>query len=98
MMIDNSLTALSLNQTPKLDDTKNDKALKEQTDNFESVILKQILDESTQKSDFFFGSGVGSDIYKSMYNDTLSKEVSGDFGYSKLLFDFLTQNSNKGIS
>lgn len=71
---------------------RNDVALKEQTDNFEAVFLKMVLDKSLQTENHLIPKGVGEDIYKSMYNDALSKDLSGRFGFSEMLFDFLKQN------
>jgi Rod binding domain-containing protein len=56
-----------------------------------------MLDIAMSESDAFFPKGAGSKIYKSMYNDTISKNISGGFGYSKLLFNFLVEKQNKTI-
>ncbi|MDQ1340903.1 MAG: peptidoglycan hydrolase FlgJ [Campylobacterota bacterium] len=71
--------------------SENEKKLKEQTDSFESLILKQMLDIAMEDKNSLFEKGTGSHIYQSMYHDTLSKELSGGFGYSELLFNFLTK-------
>jgi peptidoglycan hydrolase FlgJ len=73
----------------KLKGSKDDAKLKEQTDAFESLFVKQILDEGMKMNDTLFPKSAGSDIYKSMYTDTISKSMTGGFGYSKLLFDYL---------
>ncbi len=92
MNIDNSLNLMNLNDK-KIDvKAKNDKALKEQTDNFEAMFIKILLDKSLQSENHLIPKGVGEDIYKSMYNDALSKDLSGGFGFSKMLFDFLKRN------
>ena len=93
MKIDNSLNLMSLNNK-KLENvnSKDDIALKEQTDNFEAVFLKIVLDKSLKTENHLFPKGVGEDIYKSMYNDALSKDLSGGFGFSQMLFNFLKQN------
>jgi Rod binding domain-containing protein len=92
MKIDNSLNLMSLNDT-KLDlNNKDDVALKRQTDNFEAVFLKMVLDKSLKTENHLVPKGVGEDIYKSMYNDALSKDLSGGFGFSQMLFNFLKQN------
>ncbi len=94
MLIDNFNTLNSLSKIPSIKiESANDLALKEQTDSFESLILKDLLDKSLETKDSIFPEAVGSDIYKSMYHDMLSKELSGGFGYSELLFNFLKENS-----
>ncbi len=89
--IDNTL---ALTQAQKKVDTRfdseNKAKLKEQTDSFESLILKQMLDISMKdEENSLFGKSTGSHIYQSMYHDTLSKELAGSFGYSELLYNFL---------
>ena len=71
-------------------DNENSAKLKEQTDSFESLIIKQMLDISMKDGEnSLFGKSTGSHIYQSMYHDTLSKELTGGFGYSELLYNFL---------
>ena len=71
--------------------TKEDEALKEQTDAFEAFFLKQVLDVSLKKTNSLFGKDASDEIYSSMYNDTMSKALSGGMGFSKLLYDFLKE-------
>ena len=89
-MIDNYM---ALHQYNNLHISKNDnlKQLKQQTDNFEAVILKSFLDESLDMKNDLFPKSAGQNIYNSMYKDTLSKELSGGFGYSELLFNYLKE-------
>jgi Rod binding domain-containing protein len=93
---------LSLNNTqplmqttlPKIDPSKSDdKALREQTDAFESVILKMLLDNAMkdEKSIFTSQNDPGDKIYKSMYREELSKASAGSFGFSQMLYDYLSQ-------
>ena len=91
LSIDNSLALQSSIRQPSSFNTEDAQKLKEQTDSFEALLLKEMLDISMKEGDAFFPKGTGSQIYKSMYNDTMSKELSGGFGYSKLLFEFLTK-------
>ncbi len=91
-------TALSQAGSAKLKSLSNanssniDKAkLKEQTDQFEAIMVKQLLDLTLDTNVSLYGKAPGDEIYKSMYTDALSKELVGPFGYSKLLFDFLTR-------
>ena len=74
--------------------SKDDKLLKEQTDNFESILVKQLLDDSLKAENALFPKQAGADIYQSMYNDAISKEVSGGFGFSRMLFEFLKENKD----
>ena len=68
-----------------------DRALKEQTDAFESFLIKTVLDISLKNKASIFEKDASDDIYSSMYNDTMSKALSGGIGFSKLLFDFLKE-------
>ena len=76
-------------------DRLEDKALKEQTDNFEAIMVKQLLDDSLKAENSLFLKQTGADIYQSMYNDAVSKQVSGGFGFSQLLYDFLKDNKSQ---
>ncbi len=90
----------SLDSTQKLDkqnapqhsaQSKEDKALKEQTDAFEAILLKFMLDNALKLEDPLFPKEPGSDIYHSMYKETLAGQLSGGFGYSKALYDWLKE-------
>lgn len=93
MQIDTS-TALYQAQriVPQISKDADDVALKKQTDQFESMLLKTLLDTSMKDEDPLYGKSPGDKIYKSMYRDELSKMSSGSFGLSELLFNFLKQN------
>ncbi len=73
--------------------SKEDAALKEKTDAFESVIVKQMLDIAMDEKYSLFPDAAGKEIYKSMYTDAISNSVTGSFGYSKMLFDFLKERA-----
>jgi Rod binding domain-containing protein len=90
--IDNSLASLTAFEPKKLDKNVNDAKLKEQTDNFEAFMVKKILDISLKRENSIFGKDAGDKIYNSMYNDTMSKAISGGLGYSELLYNFLKDN------
>jgi Rod binding domain-containing protein len=94
MSIDNSVAMLNYKygSTPaiKIDNSYNTK-LKEQTDKFEAFFIKKILDISIKHENSIFGKDAGDKIYNSMYHDFLSNSMSGKFGFSELLFDFLKQ-------
>ena len=93
MTIDNSVALISQKKDFKVD-TTNDKRLKESTDAFESFLVKKVLDISLKKENSIFGKDAGDKIYNSMYNDTMSKSLSGGFGFSQLLFNFLKEQEN----
>lgn len=80
----------------RLNEIKEDKALKEQTDQFESILLKFMLENAIKNEETLYPKQAGSDIYHSMYIDQLSQELSGGFGYSELLFNFLKEQANVG--
>jgi predicted Zn-dependent protease len=69
--------------------SEDDKKLKEQTDAFEAVFLKQYLDMALKENNSLYPKTPGSDIYKSMQIDIYSKQSAGQFGFSEILFDYL---------
>ncbi len=75
---------------PEITAQQNDK-LKEQTDQFEAIIIKMLLDEAIDAQDPMLPKDPGREIYRSMQNEQFSKELSGGFGYSELLYRFLTE-------
>ena len=91
MQIDNYTALNSLNSVPKIIKNDNDAKLKEQTDKFEAFFIKKVLDISIKSDHSLFPKGAGDEIYRSMYNDALSDKLSGRFGFSELLFNFLKQ-------
>ena len=78
---------------PKININTDDKALREQTDAFESVILKMLMDNAMKNQEDLFSSqkDPGDKIYKSMYREELSKASAGSFGFSQMLYDFLSE-------
>ena len=72
---------------------KNNAALKEKTDAFEAVLIKQMLDIALEEKYSLFPDDAGKDIYKSMYTDTMSNSLSGGFGFSELLYNYLKERS-----
>ena len=85
-----SLVNLRKNEIPTLD-AQDRKKLKEQTDAFEAIIVKMLLDEAIQGKETLLPKDPGRDIYRSMMNEERSRQLSGAFGYSQLLFDYLTR-------
>ncbi|MCF6310444.1 MAG: rod-binding protein [Sulfurimonas sp.] len=78
---------------PKIDATTDDVKLREQTDAFESVILKMLMDNAMkdEKNLFSEQNDPGDKIYKSMYRDELAKASAGGFGFSQMLYNYLSE-------
>lgn len=92
--IDKNSLAVMGYQASKIDiNTKEDRLLKEQTDKFEAFFIKQVLDIALKDENKLFPKDPGDKIYQSMYNDTMSTEFSGSFGFSELLFNFLKEQA-----
>jgi Rod binding domain-containing protein len=79
---------------PQIDAKAEDKALREQTDAFEAVIIKMMMDNASKNDKDMFSSqqDPGDKIYKSMYRDELSKASAGGFGFSQMLYDYLSRD------
>ncbi|MEA1982544.1 MAG: rod-binding protein [Campylobacterota bacterium] len=90
-----SQMAMAQNSVPEIDKNVEDEALREQTDAFESVIIKMIMDNASKNDKDMFSSqkDPGDKIYKSMYRDELSKASAGGFGFSQMLYDYLSRNN-----
>ena len=65
--------------------------LKKVCNDFESFFMNQLLEVSL-KSTKVAGEGVGSDIVKGMYTDSISQKSSGSLGISDMLYKFLSEN------
>jgi len=92
MQIDSTAALYSANQSiPKIDENLDKVALKKQTDAFEAIILKQLLDVSMKDENTLFGKDPGDKIYNSMYRDEISKAGAGNMGISQMLYDFLSE-------
>ena len=80
---------------PTIDANADDEALREQTDAFESVILKMLMDNAMKNQEDLFSSqkDPGDKIYKSMYREELAKASAGSFGFSQMLYDYLSQKN-----
>ncbi len=89
MAMDDYKAMQSLDNIPNIKKTDNDAKLKEQTDKFEAIFIKEILDVSMKTDNSLFPKSVGEDIYNSMYNQTISDKLSGKFGFSELLYKYL---------
>ncbi len=80
---------------PKIDEQATDEELKKQTDAFESIIVKMLLDNAMkdEKNIFSQENDPGDKIYKSMYREELANVSAGGFGFSQMLYDYLSQKS-----
>ncbi len=78
---------------PSIDADAKDSKLREQTDAFESIILKMLMDNAMkdEKNLFSEQNDPGDKVYKSMYREELAKASAGSFGFSQMLFDFLSR-------
>ncbi len=63
--------------------------LKKVCKSFESEILNFYIKQALDSKNPLYPKSAGEGIYKSMYQEELSKELSGNFGYSELLYNFL---------
>jgi Rod binding domain-containing protein len=94
----NSISAQALyqqNAIPQIDEKAENTELREQTDAFESVILKMLMDNAAknEKNLFTEQNDPGEKIYRSMYRDELAKASAGGFGFSQMLYDYLSRDS-----
>lgn len=92
-MIDNSMALMHTTYTPQSIKVENstDARLKEQTDKFEAFFIKKVLDISLKNDNKLFEKDAGDKIYNSMYNDAMSDSLTGKFGFSEMLFNFLKE-------
>jgi len=94
MSIDNSVITIGMYNKVDITKTENLKKLKQSCDDFESEILNFFLKEGLKEENALFPKSPGEDIYHSMKTNQLSKELSGGFGYSKLLFNYLKEQNH----
>ena len=78
---------------PTIDKSLDLEALKDRTDQFESIIIKMLLDNSMkdEKNIFSDQKDPGDRIFKQMYREELSKVAAGGFGFSEMLFKHLSE-------
>jgi len=91
--MEKALLAAGNAAVPTLSEREDAARLREKTDQFEAIILKMMLDNALKDEKNIFSSAddPGDRIYKSMYRDELSKASAGGFGFSQMLFDYLSQ-------
>ena len=83
-------------QAPSIGTKEGDKVLREKTDQFESIIVKMMLDEAMKdEKNLFSTNDPGDKIFKSMYREELSNSSAGGFGFSQMLFEHLSQKEVK---
>jgi Rod binding domain-containing protein len=83
-------------QAPNIGAKDGDKLLREKTDQFESIIVKMMLDEAMKdEKNVFSTNDPGDKIFKSMYREELSNVSAGGFGFSQMLFEHLKQKEVK---
>ncbi|MDQ1298040.1 MAG: peptidoglycan hydrolase FlgJ [Campylobacterota bacterium] len=81
---------------PSIGSKEGDKVLREKTDQFESIIVKMMLDEAMKdEKNLFSTNDPGDKIFKSMYREELSNASAGGFGFSQMLFEHLSQKGVK---
>lgn len=81
---------------PTIGSKDGDKVLREKTDQFESIIVKMMLDEAMKdEKNLFTTNDPGDKIFKSMYREELSNASAGGFGFSQMLFEHLSQKGVK---
>ena len=54
-----------------------------------------MLDTALKMDESLYPKAPGHDIYHSMYKETLSESLSGSFGFSDLMFDYLKDLQSK---
>jgi Rod binding domain-containing protein len=81
---------------PTIGTKEGDKVLREKCDQFESIIVKMMLDEAMKdEKNLFTSKDPGEKIFKSMYREELSNASAGGFGFSQMLFEHLSQKVEK---
>lgn len=83
------------NSVPTMNRNVEDKELRDQTDAFEAVIIKMLMDNAAkdEKNIFSQENDPGDKIYKSMYRDELSRASAGGFGFSQMLYEYLSRKN-----
>ncbi len=95
MQISNQFTDISILKPNQFKDINSNSVteqnLKNVCNDFEAFFMNQLL-EISLKSTNVAGEGVGSDIIKGMYTDSISRKSSGSLGISDMLYKFLSEN------
>ncbi len=76
--------------------THDDKKIKQACSDFESILIKQMLDSmrKTVPKNSLIGGGMAEDIFEDMIYNEYAKKMSktGDFGIKDILYKQLSQN------
>ena len=91
--LDKALLVSQNSKLPTIQKNEDLQALREKTDQFESIIVKMMLDNAMkdEKNIFSESKDPGGKIYKSMFRDELSRASAGSFGFSQMLFEHLSE-------
>jgi len=90
-------SVITIGRYNKIDINKDNlKKLKASCDAFESELLKHFLKDALKENNSLYPKSAGENIYKSMQTEQYAKSLSGDFGYSKLLFNYLKEKQHLG--
>ncbi len=93
--ISNALSMAQAQKKPKIENlSAEDAQLREQTDAFEAILLKTLLDTSMKMDSGLFPKAPGHEIYMSMYREHMSEALAGGFGYSDALFNWIKEEQN----
>jgi len=92
--IDTSVITLGRYNKINISDKSNLKKLKSSCDAFESELLKHFLKDALKENNSLYPKSAGEGIYKSMETQEYAKSLSGGFGYSKLLFNYLKEKQH----
>jgi Rod binding domain-containing protein len=95
-MINNINTTLYENiHIPRINNNDSNNKLREKTNDFEAIILKMMLDNALKDEKNIFSSqnDPGDKIYKSMYREELTKASAGSFGFSDMLYNYLSEKN-----
>ena len=91
--LNTDINILHQQDIPSIQEGESNDKLKEQTDAFEAIIVKMLLDNALKDEKDLFSSqnDPGDRIYKSMYREELANASAGSFGFSQMLYDYLSQ-------
>ncbi len=99
-MLTNNLGYVNLLKEQKIDkvENKQEKELKETTQDFESIFLKMMIDamdKTISREDNPFYGGNAEDVFRGMLNEERAKDMSENGGLG--LADLMYQQLSKGL-
>ncbi len=94
--INQDITLINKPKIPIINKNTPKDKLREKTDNFEAIILKILLDNALKNENNIFAdkNDPANNIYKSMYREELANASAGSFGFSELLYNYLSNKNN----